>query len=209
MSTNGSSEKYFCCVCHKFAAPRFASVVRHIGSVHSCEPNLHLTCGIEGCPRTYSSYRCFRKHLRSKHREFLEQPCDEQTEQLPDPFILADTDIDPEAESSFQSMSQTAAQEPFSARAAALFLLKAKEKHRISQLALDGLVGDFSEILDSAVKSFSLSTKECLQTANCSTEIISKVELVFNSYRNPFLDLQTAHLQQKYYTRYFNLIVSS
>ena len=128
----------------------------------------------------------------------MEQPCDEQTDQLPDSFNLADgTDSDTEAESSFQSMmSQTVAQEPFSTRAAALFLLKAKEKHRISQLALDGLVGDFSEILDSIVKSFSLSTKECLQTANCNTEIISKVEQVFNSYRNPFLDLQTAHLQQ-------------
>ena len=78
----------------------------------------------------------------------MEQLCDEKTEQLSDCFNLADGDT--EAESSFQSMmSQTVAQEPFSTRAAALFLLKAKEKHRISQLALDGLVGDFSEILDS------------------------------------------------------------
>ena len=209
MSINGLSEKYVCCVCHKFAAPRYTSVLRHIGSVHSCEPHLHLTCGIEGCPRTYSSYRCFRKHIRSQHREFLDQTSDEQ---LTDSFNLADTDSDPE--SSFQSNQSASpqevvtAQEPFSTRAAALFLLKAKEKHRISQIALNGLVGDFSEILSSTVKSVGLSVKECLQTANCSSETISRVEVVFNNYRNPFQDLQTAYLQQKYYSKCFNLIVS-
>ena len=101
MSINGLSEKYVCCVCHKFAAPRYTSVLRHIGSVHSCEPHLHLTCGIEGCPRTYSSYRCFRKHIRSQHREFLDQTSDEQ---LTDSFNLADTDSDPIDTESIVSM---------------------------------------------------------------------------------------------------------
>ena len=40
----------------------------HIGVVHSWEPDFKISCGINGCPKVYASYR---KHILKKHQELL------------------------------------------------------------------------------------------------------------------------------------------
>ncbi len=44
-------------------------ILKHSGIVHSHQPNFRVVCGIDGCPKAYSNYHSFRKHLRRKHNE--------------------------------------------------------------------------------------------------------------------------------------------
>ena len=197
------NKKYICSVCLNFAAPNFESVLRHIGSVHSCEPNLHLTCGIKGCPRTYTSYRCFRKHLFKSHVAFM----DTSTSEQPSNSLDINNDDD-------QTLlpSNSAALQPQTTpkHAAALFLLKAKGGHRVSQRALDGLIGEFSELLSTTVTSVGNAVKECIGDSGVDSETMTKINELFSNrvYTMPFEGLQTAYLQQRYYAKFFNLVVS-
>lgn len=198
MTTGAIGDKYVCSMCHKFANPRFEPVLRHISSVHSWEPNLHLTCGIDGCPRTYSSYQCLRKHLQKQHSEFVHQENPFSSSALEDsePF---DCTQSPEPDHGDQVILK---------HAGALFLLKAKEQYKITQIALDGLVCDISDMLQTTVTQLGDAVKECLTNANCDPKVVSQINAVFDEYKDPFDGLQTAYLQKKFYSNHFNLIVS-
>ena len=64
-------ENYTCVICNHFCATSMTRVFKHIGLVHSHEPNFHLSCGIQGCPRTYQNYYSFRKHSQRRHQDCL------------------------------------------------------------------------------------------------------------------------------------------
>ena len=59
-------------LCYSFAARILNGVLRHIRAVHAHEANFHVTCGIQGCPRSYSNYYSYKKHMYQKPREVLE-----------------------------------------------------------------------------------------------------------------------------------------
>ena len=71
--SDDQSNKYVCSICGQFARTSFQGVLRHIGEVHSFNPNFHITCGLgpDKCPETYTKYDSFRSHVYRKHREEL------------------------------------------------------------------------------------------------------------------------------------------
>ena len=71
MQLSNMELRFNCSICHSFASLDYASVVRHIGSVHAWEPQFRVTRGIDGCIRTYTSYRRYRDHIVNKHSELL------------------------------------------------------------------------------------------------------------------------------------------
>ena len=43
-------ENYTCVICNHFCATSMTGVLKHIGLVNAHEPNVHVSCGIQGCP---------------------------------------------------------------------------------------------------------------------------------------------------------------
>ena len=127
------------------------------------------------------------------------------SEQPSTPFEFSDGDIQ-----SFQPSNDTLQVQTTPKHAAALFLLKAKEGHRVSQSALDGLIGDFSELLLATVSSVGNAVRECIKDSGIDPVTMTKVDSIFSNqkYQMPFKGLQTAYMQQKYYAEFFNLVVS-
>ena len=60
-----------CFLCSSFAASSFSDVVRHIGFIHSHEPNFTVVCGINGCVRSYHQFSSYKKHLYRNDPEVL------------------------------------------------------------------------------------------------------------------------------------------
>ncbi len=58
-------------LCHHFAATRLLRVLTHIRQVHAFEADFHVTCGIDGCPKTYDNFHSYRKHLYNQHNDKL------------------------------------------------------------------------------------------------------------------------------------------
>ena len=65
------ADHYRCSICLEFLAPSLKLFLVHIGRVHASEVNFHVSCGLDGCGRTYNKFVSFRHHLFRKHSEAL------------------------------------------------------------------------------------------------------------------------------------------
>ena len=70
---------YVCQLCRKYATFSYASVLRHIGTVHAHEAGYNITCGIEECPSKFTNHHAFRHHLK-KHPHIMVTQDPEQEE---------------------------------------------------------------------------------------------------------------------------------
>ena len=135
-----------CPLCDWHTAPTLKGIVRHIGSYHAHEANFNVYCGISDCPRSYRKFHSYRKHLYVCHRELMDitpsgsmhNGDTEENEYNDDGFPSSPTT------STNDSSSHPTA---FSQRDMALFIMKCKEIHKISQSSLQGLICDITTIL--------------------------------------------------------------
>ena len=88
----------------------------------------------------------------------------------------------------------------------ALFLLKLKEERRISQANVDRIVGDISILFQDEIRSLKSEILSCIQHTDESTTMINQI---FDKKLTtpPFVGLESACLQRKYYIDHFNLVV--
>ena len=202
--------RFNCSICHSYASLDYASVVRHIGSVHAWEPRFKVTCGIDGCMRTYTSYRRYRAHIVNKHCELIsdervdtEEALDHETHMYGADEMDSVSNDDPVTEVSTERERPKLYNK-------ALFLLKLKEERRLSQLAVNGLIGDISTLLEEEILSLKSKVIKCMHEEHASTELITKINEQFSEKlaAPPFEGLQSAYLQKKYFTDNFHLVVS-
>ena len=180
--------------------------MRHIGSVHAWEPRFRLTCGIEGCMRKYKSYRCYRDHTFSKHSELL--PAADDSTSTDEPLLQDSEHVYSIEGSPNPSESTDVLTNRPKTYNKALFLLKLKEERRLPQVAVDGLIGDISILLDEEILSLKQNVIQYMQEGHVSAELISKVNEEFTErVYSPFEGLQTAFFQKKYFINHFNLVV--
>jgi len=143
--------KFKCQVCQEFSRNAYPPVLRHIGEVHSFEPNFRIVCGLtldsirETCPATYTNYGSFRSHVYTKHRRLMnlhlpldssecnefegphdhEENCHElRSNHMQDAEEVHTVSVDHDSHSSQDQIT----------RAAALFILKTMEVHQVSQV---------------------------------------------------------------------------
>ena len=145
--------KFKCQLCQEFARDTYPSVLRHIGEVHSFGPNFHIICGLTldstraECPAIYTKYGSFRSHVYKKHRQIMNlhptQPIDDDPLQLEDG---SNSNEDVHQEESHHELIElqdhdagdvdTSGEANQVTRAAALFILRTMEVHKISQVVM-------------------------------------------------------------------------
>ena len=202
--------RFSCSICNSFGAQDYASVIRHIGSVHAWEPRFRITCGIEGCVRAYTSYRRYREHIIHKHGELLRDD-DMDVDSLQDSeHVYADEEMSNLFDdSAIDHEEQTTNYEIPKLYNKALFLLKLKEEKRLPQVVLNSLIGDISTLLEEEISSLQKDVTQCMQEGHASAELISEVNEKFAKQiaTAPFDGLHTSYLQKKYYIDHFHLVV--
>lgn len=123
---------FVCSICNKFGGNSFSAVLRHMGEIHRHDPSLHIRCGVDRCPQTYTNYESFRSHVYRKHRDVL---------YLNPAAPEFDTNVVPEEDLSDISLlhndelEQT--DEYDQSLHGAKFLLKTREQHKMPQSTLD------------------------------------------------------------------------
>lgn len=48
-------------------------LLQHINRQHGSNTSFHIFCGIDECPRGYSVYSSFYKHVRKAHGDYYEE----------------------------------------------------------------------------------------------------------------------------------------
>lgn len=189
---------FVCSICNLFGANTYAAVLRHIGLIHRYDPGLHICCGIDHCPQTYSNYESFRSHVYRKHRNELHPPS--STNETGDGAIesVADSESDPVI--NFDSQH-----EPPNTRASgAKCLLKMREEYRIPQSTLNKIIVDMKGLWALSLNSVKEKVKEAMM--NPESDHASIMECLDGSF---LLDgLETEYMQLSYYKQNFNYLVS-
>ena len=193
-------ERYTCSICYHFTAPNMAAVLRHIGSIHAHQAGFRIVCGNNGCPRSYRNYGSFRKHLYRKHSETVE-PLDD-----PATFSSITSSFMDESEA---LPSTIVSDEDNLKKSLTLFILKNKEIRQISQLALNGLLGDISLIFHLLTDSVSMRIASTLNENGINYEDISGLHEILQDEQlhDIFKGMHTTFLQKNLF-RSIGLVVS-
>lgn len=93
-------------------------------------------------------------------------------------------------------------------RAAATWILKTRERHRIPLSVMDSLIYDVQSLFDIIVSNLSSQVQDCLQNSDVSQGVVESVGSMFHSYPSVFTGLQTQQQQLSYFRRNFNFVVS-
>ena len=149
-----------------------------LGAVHRCEANFHITCGINGCVRTYHNYYSFRKHLLRSHPGDTSASGDSTDSNIGTSASGDNTDSSSMGTSASgdntdsivdhmfidESENYLATTEPEldSFRTSALFLIKAQEIHKVSQIALDDIIAELTFICSRELTVLQSKVFKCL-----------------------------------------------
>ena len=194
-----------CPMCSYFAAPTLKGVVRHIGAVHSFDAAFHVHCGIGSCPKTYTNWHSYKKHMYSRHRDILDVSSSYVA--LPPVNSMTESAVENADEHALEIPTEPTSQvdKKFST---ALFIMKAKEVNKISQSSLNALLQDVTAMMERKISRLEEDVSLALgaRGMEMDTELQSlfrKPELV-----QPFQGLDTEFLQKKFFRETFGLLVS-
>ena len=95
-------------------------------------------------------------------------------------------------------------------KSTALFLLGLKEKHKLTQAAVQSVVEGVTSLLQQQLDI--LHTQVCSRLTEAGVTMLPGLDALFSedgANARPFLGLETQHQQLKYYKTHFNFIVST
>ena len=199
-----------CPLCGEYS-PSLTQLLKHIRLVHADEPGFNLQCGIQDCSRTFRKYQTFRNHVYAIHGTCIGTPhvqgdkeTTEQNEGEDDVYVdLQGVEYD--HGTLHDDFTDDALQ-----RAAALFILKTRENHRIPLSIMDSIIGDVSSLYKLALSAIKKQVISILQGGGLNDEgVESAVTDLFDTshFANVFLGLETHHRQLQYIKRNFNFVV--
>lgn len=192
-----------CPLCSSFAAKDQKGVLRHMGVVHAHEAGFYVRCCVEDCPCTYSNFHSYKKHLYTKHRAVLEV-----SPSIPvraDEAATIDFDTSPSSTECFDDCPMDSIEGR--KRTAALFVLKAKHIHKVSQSSLSDVMCDISTMLESTVQH--VEKDVMAELGDIDPDIEARLHLIFHSQQvcDPFCGLQTEQRQKTAFKEQFHLLV--
>lgn len=191
--------------------------LQHIQLFHSHQPGFRITCGLDGCARTFKNFITFRCHISARHRNDPEQTNDVNLTNLEEggnhdhstAGNLSDDNDDSESPSDgteqrdFDTMSalQTSS---------ALFIMKLKEEHKLTQTAIQGIVEGVTSLTQNRLSLLCSEVSKKLGEAGVEIASIPGLNDLFDVdgvFGCPFSGLETQHQQHKYFVTHFNFVV--
>lgn len=134
--------------------------LKHIKLFHAHQAGFKLTCGIDGCQRTFINFRTFENHVSAMHRSAHDSPsteagmdtvCNADTgvSSLPECADFNEVETSDESEVDFETSEDAPTCHDDEAiqfssdllqKSSALFLLGLKEKYKLTQVAVQGVL---------------------------------------------------------------------
>lgn len=162
-----------------------AGLINHLLRKHKTEKNFIIHCSNPGCGISFTKLSSFRRHYYRKHA--IEENLNNVEEDIDTTTNNSDIDIVPACRETQKSE--------------ALFLLKLKAEHNLSEKALNDIMDSTKEMLQhqSSVIKQRLSTEipeDFFQTVN--RDEMFRLDV--------FLGLETEHLREKFFRRHLGYI---
>lgn len=198
-----------CPVCRNFKAQRLLYYLKHIHLYHAHEPGLNITCGLSGCTRSFTNFYTYRDHVYAYHGDR------DMSQLVPTDVHSGDhggVGSSGEDYTTDREETQSPSSDDVLQRAAAMWILKTKEKHRIPQSSMEAIIRDVQGFLQLVLGEIHSALSSSLSEAALDASSLSSMASIFQPdsiFGNPFKRLQTQHLQFKYYKDNFGFVVSA
>lgn len=195
-----------CCSFCSFLTTKWRLFLRHTFECHSSLPNFLFKCPLAGCVQTFRKLTTFNSHLSRKHAGQCVFNADlSYNHNLQGDGDDNETMDSQEVEQDFTTAAIASDGLPaegqlMAKKSAALFLLTMKERHCLTQVALNFAVDQVRGMVSYIIHD--LKSK--------LTEKLEGVDVDVTGYfdcTDPFVDLGTEYLQHKFYQQHFGLIV--
>ena len=164
-------------------------------------------CGVNNCVQTYTNYASFRKHLKLKHFGSIVEPAGVSGDDFTDEASSTSNTSIP-----VQSVAVTEIKSDGSTHQAALFTLKLREIHKVSQLAMTEIMTEVSTMLNEAIQDLKKEVFTVMDNdkVNASAASLHTLEDIFKkAHQDPFESLYTEYNRTKYYRENMGLVVST
>lgn len=187
-------------MCEDFTAPTFQLLQVHLFRVHSGD--FDVNC----CNKKFRTASAYRKHVQRNHNcaessssSLVVSECD-HTSASWDP---EDGDSDQDHGCSFTSC--------LSGHSQAMWILKLKESHKLTQACMERVLQDVSELCTVTVAELGDAVKSTLNSAGINFDHVPGLSELFttsSTFSQPFNGLLTYHHQLKFYSTHLNFVVS-
>ena len=141
---------FTCTMCSAASHLKFhvSDYIKHLKIFHAHQPEFKVICGIGGCQRNYTNLGTFQNHIYGVHSDgsctvtkesiavnntefYSENDCSDDNSDTDEPYYENNVETDSNQQCSFQSSIQ---------KSSALFLLGIKEKFKLTQSSINGIV---------------------------------------------------------------------
>jgi len=209
---------YECQICKQYARKSLKEIIRHIREVHRSF-STPVSCGVDDCTSTASSYESLRQHLYKKHRSAL----------IPEARSEVDTEV--ELEVTFPSTEEVLERVPRGSESsssdahhlvaeptcrpssckleAAKYILRVRDGKGLTQVVTDGIMRDIDTLINCATDSLERKlTAKLAEIPQLSSSEIASIQAIFSPVRSIFDGLDTVCKQEAFFAENFNYVVA-
>ena len=181
--------------------------LKHIQLFHSHQPNFFITCGIDGCMRTFKSMGSFRNHVSSRHSctAFPDYSSSVASTSLDNDACENSSSNEDDVEE-FDIGVENADSATMLKKLSATFLLKLKEKQKLTQTSLQSIIKGVTGLFQYHLDALHARINSKLIENGVSTTVLTDI-LELDDFRKPFRGLETYHQQIKFFRSHLNFIV--
>ena len=193
-----------CQICVNFFAPSLSKMVSHLVRVHKDDPGLHIVCDVPGCQSTFSKVFTYKNHVRRHHKN---------VDDIRPPGIdIGELETPDRGNDNMAIIHNETRNDDDIKRSNALYLMKLKESHLLTQTSLDSVVEGTTTIVQSTVQRLREEVEKKLRENGQEMMDINGLSDVFDEIQplcHPFAHVKTKSQQTAYQRNNFSLVVST
>lgn len=165
--------------------------LKHIQLFHSHQPSFSIKCGLGGCLRTFTNFQVFRNHVSTFHScdPILSNVTTTSESELPrnsvpDSGSATDDDVnntESTGEVNLCGSDTIGMNRDDLQKSSALFLMGLKEKHKLTQVSLEGVVKGVTSLVQCSLVELHSQVSKSLLESGVSPDVITSLKPLFTS----------------------------
>ena len=184
---------------------------------HASEAGFHITCGLQGCQRTFVNFHTYRNHVYSIHdMSAMETTSNsagfDDIHQNDRNSISMETEMDNLMTSDHDDSGmqfQAENDQVNTTRSVAIWLLKLREMHKIPESVMSTIMTDVQDLFSHIMEALQEQSVAILHNATSINTAEDMIRELFQSQTcDIFQGLQTKAAQKSYFKSHLGLVVS-
>ena len=199
-----------CPICGNCRLPTLQLMLQHVSRVHASSPSFSVTCGLDGCLRTYKNNGSYQKHVKKMHLRYFDIVAESDSATAVDISELNNYPQDI-SDNSEPIPSDTSTAEIQRKQQIAKWILKIRETNMLTQTCTENLLSDITDICTNIVEDLKADIlhKVTSTPVTLPSTVIKEISETFDNeiYRQPFVGLETQYKQLQFYRKHLNFVV--